>query len=76
VDTTVRLGNTAEGAISAATSLASCRESPKNRGRTSSRFSAFITRASSTTVVRQRRPSRMGSSISGNFRSRREATIR
>jgi hypothetical protein len=76
VETTVRLGITAEGAISAATCLASWRESPKNRGRTSLRFSSVITRASSMTVVKQRRPSRTGSSTSGNCRSRREATIR
>jgi hypothetical protein len=74
--TTVLRGTTSRGAISAATCFASARERWKKRGSTSARFSTVITRASSTTVVRQRRPSRIGSTTSGNRWTRRTATCR
>ena len=75
-ETIVVLGTTAAGSIAAASCLASSRESPKNFGRTSRPFFSVITRASSTTVVKQSRPSRTGSSTSGNFRINRAPTIR
>jgi hypothetical protein len=64
--TTVRSGTSSAGEIVAATSIASRRDSPKNRGRTSSRFSGESTRASSNEVVRQSRPDRKAVSTGGN----------
>ncbi|HET8725411.1 MAG TPA: hypothetical protein VFM53_14535 [Anaeromyxobacteraceae bacterium] len=72
----MRVGTNRAGSISAATSLASWRERPKNRGSTSLRFSSVITRATSITVVKQRRPSLTASSTSGNLRTSRAPTIR
>jgi hypothetical protein len=74
--TTVLRGTTSTGRISTATCSASCRERPKNRGSTSARFSSVSTRASTTTVVRHSRPSRIGSTMSGNRATSRVATWR
>ena len=74
--TTALRGTTAAGRISTATSLASCFEQWKNRGSTSTRFSSVMTRASSTTLVMQRRPSRSGSTTSGNLATNLAATFR
>ena len=41
--TTVLLGTTSAGAISATSCIASCLEQPKNRGSTAARFSSVIT---------------------------------
>jgi hypothetical protein len=71
--TTVRTGTTSAGRISAATCFASWRDLSKNLGRTSARFSSVITRASSTTLDMQSRPSRRGSTASGNLSTSRVA---
>jgi hypothetical protein len=73
---TVLLGTTSTGRISAATCLASWRERWKNLGSTSCRFSCVSTLASSMTQVMYSRPSRSGSTISGNRSTRRVATCR
>ena len=72
----VRLGTSAAGRISAATCFASCFEQWKNFGITSARFSLVITFASWMTLVMQSRPSRTGSTTSGNFWTSRAATCR
>jgi hypothetical protein len=64
--TTSRSAGVSIGISSAVTSFASRFESVKKRGRTSPRFSNVITFASSATLVRHRRPSRIGTSTSGN----------
>jgi hypothetical protein len=74
--TTVLRGTTAAGLISTATAFASCFEQWKNLGRTSARFRSVITSASCTTLVRHNRPSRSGSTTSGNFATSRAATFR
>ena len=74
--TTVLRGTTSSGKISTATCFASCRETWKNRGRTSCRLASVITRASSITLVRQSLPSLIGSTTSGNRATRRVATWR
>jgi hypothetical protein len=74
--TTVLRGTTSAGSISATSCLASSREHPKNRGSTTSRFSSVMTLASSLTVVTHSRPSRIGSSTSGNRRIIRAPTWR
>jgi hypothetical protein len=74
--TTVLFGTTSAGRNSAATCLASWRERPKNLGRTSCRFSSVITFATSMTVVVHNRPSRSGSTISGNRSTSLAATCR
>ena len=66
-ETMVRVGGAWAGRISATTSFASRFEVPKNRGRTSTRFSGVMTFETSTMVERFRRPSRRGSTISGYF---------
>ena len=62
-----RIGGAGIGRISATTSFASRFEVPKNRGRTSARFSGVRTFETSTIVERLSRPSRRGSTISGYF---------
>ncbi len=74
--TTVFRGTTSTGRISTATCLASWREQWKKRGSTSWRFTSVITRASSSTLVRQSLPSRSGSTTSGKRATRRVATWR
>ena len=74
--TTVLRGTTSAGRISTATCSASCRDTPKKRGRTSCRFASVITRASTITVVRHNLPSRTGSTTSGNRATSRVATWR
>ncbi len=74
--TTVLRGTTSTGRISTATCSASWRERPKKRGSTSCRFASVITRASTITVVRHNRPSRMGFTTSGNRATSRVATWR
>jgi hypothetical protein len=74
--TTSRLGITAAGRISIATSFASRFDRWKNLGITSARFSGDITRASSTTLEMQSRPSRSGSTTSGNCWTSWAATLR
>ncbi len=74
--TTVLRGTTSTGRISTATCSASWRERPKKRGSTSFRFASVITRESTITVVKHRRPSRMASTISGNRTTSRVATWR
>ncbi|HET8734345.1 MAG TPA: hypothetical protein VFM45_11315 [Anaeromyxobacteraceae bacterium] len=74
--TTVLVGACSTGWISATTCFASWRDRWKNLGSTSPRFSSVITLASSMTLVMQSRPSRSGSSTSGNFRTRRAPTCR
>jgi hypothetical protein len=64
--TTVRTGGAGSGRSSAVTSFASDFDRWKNRGRTSSKFDAVTTLDSSATVVKQSRPSRIGSSTCGN----------
>jgi hypothetical protein len=64
------------GAISAATSLASCFEQWKNLGRTSARLASVMTLASATTLVMQRRPSFRGSTTSGKRATSLAATFR
>ena len=73
--TTVLTGTTSAGRISAATCFASWRDLSKNLGRTSTRLSAVITLASSTTLDMQSLPSRRGSITSGNLSTSRVATI-
>jgi hypothetical protein len=63
--TTSRCGAASAGRSSAETAFASVLESWKNRGSTSPLFSGVMTFASSTTLVRHKRPSRRGSMISG-----------
>jgi hypothetical protein len=65
--TTARCGAASAGQSSAATSFASRFESWKKRGRTSARFSAVRTFESSTMLVKHSRPSRSGSTTSGNL---------
>ena len=65
--TIVLLGTSAAGRISATTCFASCFEQWKNLGITSARFSLVITFASWMTLVMQSRPSRTGSTTSGNL---------
>jgi hypothetical protein len=74
--TTVLVGPCSTGRSSATSCFASWREHPKNRGRTSARFSSVITFASSLTVVMHNRPSRIGPSTSGNRRTSRAPTCR
>jgi hypothetical protein len=74
--TTVLRGTSSTGRISTATCSASCRDRWKNRGSTSYRFASVVTRASTITVVRHNRPSRSGSTISGNRMTSRVATWR
>ncbi len=74
--TTVLLGTTAAGRISATSCFASWREQPKNLGSTSARFSSVITLESSLTTVMQSFPSRIGPSTSGKRRTRRAPTCR
>jgi hypothetical protein len=74
--TTSRLGITAAGRMSMATTFASRFDRWKNLGITSARFSGVITRASSTTLVMQSRPSRSGSTTSGNCCTSWAATLR
>ncbi len=74
--TSVRAGTRSGGDISATTCLASCFERWKNRGRATSRFASVITLASWVTLVMQSRPSRIGSTTSGNRWTRRQATCR
>jgi hypothetical protein len=69
-------GITAAGAISARTSFASCFERWKNLGRTSTRFASVMAFARARMLVMQRRPSLRGSTTSGNFATRRAATLR
>ncbi len=64
--TTARCGAASAGRSAAETAFAPDLDRWKNRGRTSSRFSGVRTFASSTTLVMQSRPSRRGSTISGN----------
>ena len=73
---TSRCGITSAGRISTASSLASRFDRKKNRGRTSVRFSGVITRARSTTLVRQSFPFRSGSTTSGNLWMSPAATFR
>jgi len=63
---TSRMGTTSAGRSEAATASASRRESLKNRGSTSARFSGVSTLASSFTVERQSSPARSAASTSGN----------
>jgi hypothetical protein len=72
--TIVLLGTSAAGWISASTCFASCFEQWKNFGITSARFSLVITLASSMALVMQSRPSRTGSTTSGNLWTSRAAT--
>ena len=73
---TSRRGGAGSGLSSAATSIASCLESPKKRGRTSSLFSFVTTLATSTSVVKQSRPSRIGATISGILCTSSAAVLR
>jgi hypothetical protein len=61
--------------ISTATSLASCFEQWKNLGITSARFASVMTFASGTRLERHSRPSRSGSTTSGNRATSRDATF-
>ncbi len=63
--TTVPCGAASWGCNSAVTAFASRFDMWKKRGSTSRRFSGVMTFASSTTLVRHRRPSRRGSMTSG-----------
>ena len=72
--TIVRTGTTSAGSNSATTCFASWRDLSKNLGRTSPRFSSVMTLASSTTLDMQSRPSRRGSTTSGNRSNSRVAT--
>ncbi len=74
--TTVLLGTTAAGMISTATCFASCFEQWKNLGSASARFASVMTFASWTMLVRHSRPSRNGSTTSGNRATSRAATFR
>ena len=74
--TTVLLGTASAGAISAAIAFASSRERWKNRGSTSCRFASVMTFASARMEERQSRPSRSGSTTSGNRATSRAATFR
>ncbi len=65
VVTTVRFGGASAGRSAAETSFASRFDVWKKRGMTSPRFSGVMTFASSTRLVRWRRPSRSSSTISG-----------
>jgi hypothetical protein len=64
--TTARTEGAAAGTSSATTAFASCFEQWKKRGIIVARFSEVSTFASSTTLVMQSRPSRSGSTTSGN----------
>jgi hypothetical protein len=74
--TTVLRGTTAAGMISTATCCASCFEQWKNFGSTSARFASVMTFARGTMLERQGRPSRSGSTTSGNRATSRAATFR
>jgi hypothetical protein len=74
--TIVLLGTSAAGRISAATCFASCFEQRKNLCITSARFSLVITFASWMALAMQSRPSRTGSTTSGNLWTSRAATWR
>ena len=74
--TTVLLGTTSAGSISATTCFASSFEQWKNFCITVARFSPVITLASWGTLEMQSRPSRRGSTTSGNLPTSRAATCR
>ena len=74
--TTVLVGTTSAGRISATTCLASSFEQWKNFATTVARFSSVITLASCGTFEMQSRPSRRGSATSGNLPRSRDATWR
>lgn len=74
--TTVRLGTTSAGAISAATAFASSPEQWKNFGITCSLFASVMTFARRMIDERQSRPSRRGSTTSGKRSTSRAATFR
>ena len=72
--TTVLVGTTSAGKISATTCLASCFEQLKNFAGTVARFSSVMTLASCGTFETQSRPSLSGSATSGKRRTSRAAT--
>jgi len=74
--TTVLVGTTSAGRISATACLASCFEQWKNFAGTVARFSSVMTLASWGTFETQSRPSRRGSASSGNRPRSRDATCR
>ena len=74
--TSVLRGTTVAGLSSTATCFASCFEQWKNRGSTAERFCSVMTFASGTMLVRHNRPSRNGSTTSGNRATSRAATFR
>ena len=74
--TTVRLGTTSAGAISAATARASSPEQWKKFGITCSWLASVMTFESGMIEVRQSLPSRRGSTTSGNRPTIRAATFR
>ncbi len=74
--TTVLVGTTSAGRISATTCLASCFEQWKNFATTVARFPSVMTLASWGTLDMQSLPSRSGSASSGNLPTSRDATWR